>query len=294
MKRLLTDTVYSFTQRERKSFFFSLTMMYEYSNDKFRNYDIQSILDKFGEVKEYSSYTLNKDTNMETIVRGIFNKSFSDFGKKRKGIWTGFISTRIPMEYNEDLRCAIIPNSWSDEVIRVNKKTNKQEKVKKKLKPNLEHIFYNSIAFDYIMQKIQMKELTFEFNKEGSVIGINKGETIIQDIIPMLIATTYVTDEENKKLKKCVERKIKKQSEFESYINFDNLHEWLCKAEHYKECDIKFYDKFYNYKEPNKKEIYTAQPDVLLTGLTNFSSLMTDKKPKKLKIDNPLGKFTDE
>ena len=294
MKRLLTDTIHQFTSRERKSLYFSLTMMHQYINGGFRNFDVQNILEKFGDSKEFSSYTLDKDSDMLDIIKGVFNKTFSDFGHKRDGIFTGFIDTRVPIEEDEDLRCVVVPKSWEADVEVINKKTGEKKIVKKKVKPNIEHICYNSLAFDYIMQKIKLKQLVFEFNDNGDVIGVKEGNALLEQMLPLLISTTIVPSNVNSDLRNIVERMKRNFSQFDSEINFDKFYEAIFNAEHYKEAGVEFYDKIFNYREKGKNKIIPAFPEVLQRGLENFSELMTNKKPKKLKINNPLKKFTDE
>ena len=294
MKRLLTDTIHQFTSRERKSLYFSLTMMHQYINGGFRNFDVQNILEMFGDSKEFSSYTLDKDGDMLDIIKGVFNKTFSDFGHSRDGIFTGFIDTRVPIEEDEDLRCFVVPKSWNADVKVINKKTGEKKIVKKKVKPNIEHICYNSLAFDYIMQKIKLKQLVFEFNDTGDVIGIKEGHALLEQMLPLLISTTIVPSNVNSDLKNIVERMKRNFSQFDSEINFDKFYEAIFNAEHYKEAGVEFYDKILPYREKGKKKIIPAFPQVLQRGLENFSELMTNKKPKKLKINNPLKKFTDE
>jgi len=294
MKRLLTDTIHQFTSRERKSLYFSLTMMHQYINGGYRNFDVQNIIEKFGNSKEFSSYTLDKDSDMLDIIKGVFNKTFSDFGHNRDGIFTGFIDTRVPIEEDEDLRCAVVPKSWNADIVVIDKKTSEKKIVKKKVKPNIEHICYNSLAFDYLMQKIKLKQLVFEFNDDNHIIGVKEGHTLLEQILPLLISTTIVPSNVNSDLRNIVERMKRELSTYDSEINFDKFYERIFQAEHYKEAGVEFYDKIYNYREKGNTKIIKAFPDVLQRGLENFSELMTNKKPKKLKINNPLGKFTDE
>jgi hypothetical protein len=139
-------------------------------------------------------------------------------------------------------------------------------------KSNHDHMFQLSYVADIIINDGRQKKWEIEGGQFTS--GLN----YINQLYPYLLMTSYLTEEENKKLPSIVTTIFNEcKDQYTHQVDYGKFKDLLMNAEHYKRAGITFHSEIMNIK--GKRVFPHLVPD-------SFTKLMGKKKVKKKKIQN--------
>jgi hypothetical protein len=194
------------------------------------------------------------------ILKGVLDKLIGDFGKNRKAIPTGAVSSKLKVIRDINGKAQIDTGGKRPREVY-----------------NIEHfiplgqLVANLMVYDFLIGLWKFKEL-----ENGELDGLEKGQNYIQTHYPLFHMSTIVTVEENIELIKVVYDFIKDATDEFGLIHYDEVLERCLNGEHYVKVGITFHKEYFEF---NGKKIY---PHLLPKGLQKLMG----KKSKKIKEGN--------